>query len=408
MNFSNVFPSRNQISQEQKRRFHVDNICSFVRDSKRRRKTARVVYAENNIWKDRDSSGTDPRCQLMRVALCGLIDAGHSDSCPLHHESNPDIAPADRKRLSVILARSLLYLHGSPWIQHDFHLEKLFLYAADLASLRGQQMYLQCSIPSSPLAPDQHFVDDNCQDDIWKHSLLVSFGLRLLEIESRELIIPDEEQDFDFETERVAPFYTLDRALRSLRADGRVEDAYLKVAQSCLDFEDELSCVSIPHLSPETNYRLAIYKFIFNPLLEQLIQRFRGHALDLLETQTSSHCRSPSNGTRGPHALKGIKGTIPAVAVEQISMTPFRAKGTVTPVVRPRHDNPFSKHLPLHSSLVSLATKKLSTNLFSPKKSENDGPRSTKMAITLFDESKELIPETDKCGTHHLRGTRAP
>src|SRR3569833_969774 len=105
-----------------------------------------------------------------------------------------------------------------------------------------------------------------------------------MEVESRDLIIPDEEQDFDFETERVAPFYTLDRALRSLRADGRVEDAYLKVAQSCLDFEDELSCVSIPHLSPETNYRLAFYIFFFIPLLEQQKQKNQKQTHNHLET----------------------------------------------------------------------------------------------------------------------------
>lgn len=280
------------------RKHSLESICSFVKDSKRRRKTAQVIYSKQCALEKADVSSFAPHSQVpqLRVALCELIDPDHSDACPLHIKGKDKgkhvMSPADRKRLTVILARSLLYLYGSPWIQHFFSLEKLFLCATDLASLRGQHPYLYFSIPLPCDVDDESYF----QEDIWKHPHVVAFGLRLLEIESGGIITPEEEdRDPEFD-DRVAPYYTLERALRSLKGDGRVEDAYLKVAQSCLDFDDKLSSVHQPQLSPDKNYRLAIYKFIVSPLLEQLIIRFSEHAFDLLETSKGVE-EAPSRGT---------------------------------------------------------------------------------------------------------------
>lgn len=263
------------------RKHALHSICTFVKDSNRRRKTAQVIYSRQGALKKAHVSSAAPQVPQLRVALCELIDPDHSDVCSLHinNKGKHFMSPADQKRLTVILARSLLYLYGSPWIQHSFSLEKLFLCARDFASLCSQYPYLQCSIPVLCDSGDEF----DFKEDIWEHQHVVAFGLRLLEIESGCMITPEEE-DRDPEFDRVAPYFTLERVLRTLRRDGRVEDAYLKVAQSCLDFDDKLSSVQQPHLSPDKNYRLAIYKFIVNPLLEQLIQRFSEHSLDLLET----------------------------------------------------------------------------------------------------------------------------
>jgi hypothetical protein len=270
-------------TQPQKRKLDaaMEGICTFVVNSKRRRKAAQFTYTEAGVLEKNQVGAAPLQLPQLHVPLCELIDPGHSDTCPpLHqHAIKPNISEADRKRLTVILARSLLYLYGSPWIQHSFSLEKLFICTTDLASLNGQHPYLHCSIPVHE-DPDQ---TEEPHQDIWAHPHVIAFGLRLLEIESGSLIAPEEE-DRDLEFDRIAPYYTLDRALQGLQGDGRrVEDPYLNVAESCLNFDDKLTSITVPTLSPEQNYRLAIYKFIVTPLLEQLIQRFSGHALDLLE-----------------------------------------------------------------------------------------------------------------------------
>ncbi|KAF3275186.1 hypothetical protein TWF970_006908 [Orbilia oligospora] len=135
--------------------------------------------------------------------------------------------------------------------------------------------------PTNLFVPEE----DSC-DPLYRHALVLGFGLRLLEIESGTRFPPtDDDIDPEHEEKGALPYLTLQRALSELEGKGQVEDDYLKIAKACLGFHATLKQKRFCDVDPSIRELVAIHNIVFSPLLQLLAQKFRGAAADLLELE---------------------------------------------------------------------------------------------------------------------------
>ncbi|KAH8886181.1 subtilisin-like protein [Thozetella sp. PMI_491] len=265
-------------------------------------------------------------------------------------------------------------------------MEQLFIWPGRDTALHDQDPYLNCPLFIQELQSATDAQDETDGDTLSRHPLLLTFGLRLLEIESGQQFIPDEVEDADFETNAVLPYLTLQRVLRTLQGEGSVEDGYLKVAQACLDFDDQLNKLHGIDADEDTKYRIAIYRFIFLPLLEELRSRFAEAAADFLETETSEVLPKVSPPSLSGRTFKRRIGPEAQVPMPAVYLTQER----------------WQKHIPHATSPLSVVvtahTEEIVTNyndkvVISQGESRLFGnpkqPRKRSGHLALFDEKHE-------------------
>jgi hypothetical protein len=252
----------------------VSNICREVQAMHHRGERLYLSYISQigSYWKERLDQ-TDFEILNPKQARYGLEDL-------LQHNSSLYnlLGPRDKSILVVELARLLFNLLGSSWIR-EFSLSHLSLFEDENKRRFASHPFI--SWPVTRLPPGTE-IDTSIGE------LVLSFGLRMLEIQSAQPV-PHEfyvSTEQDYETKESIPIES-SLVMRKFRAfldeHGAVEEKYLQIARDCLDFEECVQQLHIPSsLDRELKQHVAFHKLILQPLLDQLVAKWPRHAHQLL------------------------------------------------------------------------------------------------------------------------------
>ncbi|OTA94673.1 hypothetical protein M434DRAFT_10465 [Hypoxylon sp. CO27-5] len=255
------------------------NIGPNIRDSYRRKRKLFLQLEDEYLW-ERESHFE--RCiPWERVPLSSFIRGYENAECSAYTGS---FTNGDRAEIPVLLAHSMLYLYGTPWLQYNWNIDKvLWMIEKGPHSPHKRYPYLECvlSLDDSKRAIEPDFADGKDCDPLYRHLLIWEFGLRLLEIETGSRFPPDLEEDRDPESNRDEPhpFLTLQRALDNFKGKGVVEDEFYEIIEACLDFDVKLE--DFKAIEPGLRERVVLHNVIFLPLLQRLTQKFKTAAADL-------------------------------------------------------------------------------------------------------------------------------
>ncbi|EXU96516.1 peptidase S8 family protein [Metarhizium robertsii] len=224
-----------------------------------------------------------------------------------------------------------------------------------------------------------------------------SFGLMLLELELGHQIAITAEDENDADEEYPPVYMALLRIFHSRKDD--LDDPYIReVINSCLDFENRVEGIKHRAFSDHLRPRAALLRYIVQPLVNRLRAAHPDVSFDLIN--------GPQQSIRAgfPHPASNHTGLSRAKVQHRTSTlqqfpgnsASLRMSSAQPHFIRSQSEsgrqNALNKHATLVSNTVSVAGHALSAS----KKPKNDHPRSTEMAISLFDERTELISETDK------------
>ncbi|KAF3142690.1 hypothetical protein TWF569_007545 [Orbilia oligospora] len=261
-------------------------ICESIRRSKKMRQRLALQLRDELLW-EQDSD--NKRCVMSKQSCLEAFIWGQKDST--EGNNNTTFTHQTRAEIPVLLARSMLHLYNTQWFQHLWDMDRLILCneVHEIPPGRYSHPYLAStlSMTGGTVNPTNLFLpeEDSC-DPLYRHALVLGFGLRLLEIESGTRFPPtDDDIDPEHEEKGVLPYLTLQRALSELEGKGQVEDDYLKIANECLGFHATLKQKRFRDVDPSIRELVAIHNIVFSPLLQLLAQKFRGAAADLLELE---------------------------------------------------------------------------------------------------------------------------
>ncbi|KAK6337071.1 hypothetical protein TWF718_009857 [Orbilia javanica] len=277
-------------------------VCESIWQSKMMQRKLALQLRNGYLW-EQDSNSR--RCTLSEQIYLGdfiWAQGGSTDRFSTFTHQN-------RAEVPVLLARSMLHLYNTRWFQHLWDMDRLLLCADSHQSLEDRSVhpYLASTLSLSDGNDTNYiptsFLNENSCDPLYRHELVLSFGLRLLEIESG-MPFPATDQDrLDLDDEENGPqlvFLTLQRALTKFEGKGQIEDGYYKIAKTCLDFHKILKKKPFRDIDASLRELVAIHNLIFSPLLQLLAKKFSGAAADLLELEAD--IQNMKLKDRGPNA----------------------------------------------------------------------------------------------------------
>lgn len=273
------------------------SICLRIRTSHRSRQKLSLHFEDKCLW-ERDC---DPErwAPLKRNYLSSLIRGLDKPADEINARA---FTSQSRAEVPVLLAHSMLYLYKTRWFQHLWDMNQLFWWMGREGSPQDRYPYLACvlSMDDSKSNARRIFTyDKESSDPLYRHALVLEFGLRILEIESGRRFPPNLEEDMDPETDEEAtlPFLTLQRALQTLKDKGEVEDDYYNISKACLDFDKSLKKKRLQDVEAGLREWVALHNLIFSPLLQLLARKFKGAAADLLELEITARNAKPKVAT---------------------------------------------------------------------------------------------------------------
>ncbi|KAK6363379.1 hypothetical protein TWF730_000811 [Orbilia blumenaviensis] len=278
-------------------------ICESIWRSNKRRQKLVIHFKDECLW-ERDSDFK--RCAQFKKGSLSSFIWGHNE----HGEGANSVTSTKQSRaeIPVLLAHSMLCLHKTRWFQHLWDMDRLILWTGPQKAPQDQHPYLASALSmdeSTCAAAECIFMteEEDC-DPLYRHTLVLGFGLRLLEIESGRRFPPtDEDLDPEDDEKGTLPFLTLQRALDDLDGTGEVEDDYYNIAKACLEFHNNLKQKRFRDIETSIRELVAIHNLIFSPLLQLLAKKFKGAAADLLEWEYEARKAKPKD-----EDLKNSKG----------------------------------------------------------------------------------------------------
>ncbi|UKZ92453.1 uncharacterized protein TrAFT101_007408 [Trichoderma asperellum] len=253
----------------------------------------------------------EPRCRMIRGCFNGTkiwedytvgsethdlpiasLPSMMSDHLSKEHISqsinNQSLGQINRKIVGLLLACSLLKLCGSPWIQHTFEAENIYLspHSSPNNSLNSWRAHIPCKLgshPSTRLLPED----------------VAAIGVLILELEAN-CTAGWTEYDKDYYTEVNSNRLRLSRILKEWK-NSHFTDFYHGIGMSCLYFEALVANFHHPGIREDLKHFAVLYKCIINPLYQKLVSEFGAAArlfegapgLSLLSRQQNTSTLSP-------------------------------------------------------------------------------------------------------------------
>ena len=230
-----------------------------------------------------------------RVTLKKLLEERTRDRTNSHLA--PVLPGKKKKILAVVLARALLKLFGSPWLQSPWNAERIF-FMHDLSTneiIDIHHPYISCSLKPNNL------------DEANMVNFVFAFGILLLELEIDDSIsttIKDEEEA----DENCPPIYMALLRMFLLRKDD-LDDYLVEVINSCLDFSRRVELINHPSLDDDLKPKAAIFRHIVQPLIRRLQAAHSEVSLEKLDgPQQPAKVNLPTTITRynGQSSLKSL------------------------------------------------------------------------------------------------------
>ncbi|UKZ62537.1 uncharacterized protein TrAtP1_003782 [Trichoderma atroviride] len=165
-----------------------------------------------------------------------------------------------RKVVGLLLACSLFRLCGSPWIQHGFERESIYLFPhpSPNSILRHWCPHISCNL--GPLTSPTSLSEE-----------VAALGVLILELEAnRPAGWTDDDEDY--ETETKSNRARLSRILKQWKGD--VTNSYYEIGLACLSFDSLVENFEHPDIDKELKKFTILYKCIVNPLFQKLVSDF--------------------------------------------------------------------------------------------------------------------------------------
>jgi nucleoside phosphorylase len=250
----------------------VDDFCAIIRGP--RHKLLRIICSASEIWHSSEQILPVFK-EHSRVTLLDLLKERARDRANAHVA--PVLSKKKKKIIAVILAKSLLKLFGSRWLQEVWNAESIFflpdLNTSEIADF--QMPYISCSLVSKS-SDESEMVDYERY-----YPFIFAFGILLLELEldqSISVTMDDEEQA----DEDSPPIYMALLRMFLLRKED-LDDAYLlQIINSCLEFGNRVESIKHPSFNNDLKLRAAILKYIVQPLIQRLQAAHSEVSLDTL------------------------------------------------------------------------------------------------------------------------------
>lgn len=174
------------------------------------------------------------------------------------------LTPKYRKLTGVLLATSLFQLNESPWLEHHFSPDTIYV-PSPARSDRGLQQWcprVRCSLlPKTDAKKDSVVQSDN----------IAAFGVLVLELEADRQALWTEEDTYWLSGER-SNQVRLARILKSW--EDLISDGYRGVAKACLEFDSLVENTSHMEIGHDKKGIAVIYKCIVEPLFFQMMKSY--------------------------------------------------------------------------------------------------------------------------------------
>lgn len=238
-------------------------MCAHLASVEPRSQIKRSCFSETTIWEDytADFEPYDLPIEHMPsmpldCLLRGLIPQPKSN--PKQRIRRLD--RVSRKVVGLLLACSLFKLCGSPWIQHGFERESIYLFPhpSPNSSLHDWCPHISCNL-------GLHLSPRSLPEDV------ASLGVLILELEAN-LTAGWTDDDEDYETETKSNRARLSRILKEWKGD--VTSFYHGIGLACFSFESIVENFEHPDIDKELNKFTILYKCIVNPLFQKLVSDF--------------------------------------------------------------------------------------------------------------------------------------
>ncbi|KAJ6437371.1 thioredoxin [Purpureocillium lavendulum] len=348
------------------------SICLRARTSSRRKQKLRLHFKDKRLWEpDLDPEQWVPfKGNPLSSYLWG------PEKAPADEANSGAFTNQSRAEIPVLLAHSMLYLYKTPWFQHLWDMEQLFLWTGREGLLQDQYPYLACALSMSKSRDATKSIfnlNEEACDPLYRHSLVLEFGMRILEIESGRRFPPDQDVDPEGDDTVTLPYLTLQRALQSLNGRGVVEDVYYDVAKTCLDFDRNLKKHKFQEVEAGLREWVVLHNLIFSPLLQLLAKKFKGAAADLLELELATQNNKPK-----------------AAAVQSRSQ-PIRAKAARRPELNEHGLTTIAeqRHIPAVKSPLSIVVIPSGSDVINPPDIERS-PSNMKKEHVEFEDGTPL------------------
>jgi hypothetical protein len=180
---------------------------------------------------------------------------GDSDS---DSNTDPTYEDEDNAISQALLACSLLHLHDSNWTKAAWGLDEILVSYAQSGEnkLDHWKLFLPCCLGDSinPLGSEISMEDN-----------IISFGILLMEMETKKKVRISLDKDFDWETGQASRAMLLRRTLEERKR--KLTSDYIKIGKRCLELIKLAEKISHPALRDELRVKAAIYRYITHPLI---------------------------------------------------------------------------------------------------------------------------------------------
>ncbi|KAH7218858.1 hypothetical protein DER44DRAFT_846806 [Fusarium oxysporum] len=253
-------PSTTAASPEQK---FEHRMCAHTTAAEYCNQTIRGCFSETMVWED---------C-VPEPALYDLATATASANTLDHFLKGPSalaqcqymgrtrrLDRVGRAIVGVFLACSLFRLCGSPWLQHGFEGESVFVLPNETAV---RHIYYWRPHISCCLGP--HPRPRSLPEDV------AALGVLILELEAN-LLAGWTSDDEDYFTETKSNKARLYRILKEWKGD--LTDFYRSIGSACFQFENLVETFEHPRVDPSLTSLAVLYKCIVNPLYQKLVSDY--------------------------------------------------------------------------------------------------------------------------------------
>jgi nucleoside phosphorylase len=177
----------------------------------------------------------------------------------------PILSKKKKKIAAVNLARSLLTLFGSQWLQKPWNSQEIFfMHDQNTNEIVDLQMpYILSTLTQN------NWIESGPESLEYCFLFVFAFGILLLELELDQSIPMIDEDEEEADEDFPAIYMSLLRTFLGRKED--LDDPYLEdVIESCLDIRNKVESIKHPSLSNDLKLRAAFLKYVVQPLTQRL------------------------------------------------------------------------------------------------------------------------------------------
>lgn len=195
------------------------------------------------------------------------------DHILLRPNNQPDTVPRKFTQISrnifgVFLACSLFYLCGSPWLQHEFGRENIFVLPNETPIISSDKWRPHISCRFSHNGTSRLLPED-----------VAALGVLILELET-SFTAGWTDEDEDYDTAARSNKMRLSRILREWKDD--LKDCYYNIGLACFQFDTLVEDLDDLKIDQDLRSLAVLFKCVLSPLYQKLVTDF-GATKDLFQ-----------------------------------------------------------------------------------------------------------------------------